>query len=58
MRAHSYRDAIESYRGVIEMEESRLDPSPVGLYNAAIPIACLAGLGVWVLAIWKLVELL
>ena len=38
-------------------EENELDPPWTAIDAAVIPISCVVCLGVWVLAIWKVVEL-
>ena len=46
------------YHGSIGIdEESELDPPRTGFYAAVIPISCIVCLGLWVVAIWKVVEL-
>ncbi len=37
--------------------DDALDPSRTGIYAAAIPIAAFLCLGLWILAIWKFIEL-
>ncbi|HET7715989.1 MAG TPA: hypothetical protein VFK86_10210 [Bauldia sp.] len=46
------------YHGSIGInEENEQDPPRTGIYTAVIPIAGIVCLGLWVLAIWKVVEL-
>jgi hypothetical protein len=46
------------YHGSIRIEEDERDYPRTGIYAAVIPIAGIACLGLWVLAIWKAVDLI
>lgn len=46
------------YHGSIGIEDDGRDYPRTGIYSAAIPIACIACLGLWILAIWKAVDLI
>jgi hypothetical protein len=46
------------YHGSIGIEEDEHDYPRTGIYSAVIPLAGIACLGLWILAIWKAVELI
>jgi hypothetical protein len=46
------------YHGSIGIDEEEHDAPRTGIYSAVIPIAAIACLGLWVLAIWKAVDLI
>lgn len=47
------------YHGSIGIdEESALDPPRTGIWSAVIPLSAIACLGIWALAIWKVVDLI
>jgi hypothetical protein len=47
------------YHGSIGIdEENEQDPPRTGIWAAGIPLSAIACLGIWALAIWKVVELI
>jgi len=46
------------YQGSIGIEEDERDDPRTGIYSAVIPVAGIACLGLWILAIWKAVDLI
>lgn len=46
------------YHGSIGIEEDEHESARAGFYSAVIPVAGVVCLGLWVLAIWKVVELI
>jgi hypothetical protein len=46
------------YHGSIGIEGNERDYPRTGIYSAVIPLAGIVCLGLWVLAIWKAVELI
>jgi hypothetical protein len=46
------------YHGSIGIEEDEHGSPRTGMYSAVIPIAGIACIGLWILAIWKAVDLI
>jgi hypothetical protein len=46
------------YHGSIGIEGDERDYPRTGIYSAVLPIASVVCLGLWVLAIWKVVDLI
>lgn len=46
------------YHGPIGTEGDEYDYPRAGVYAAVIPVAAIVCLGLWVLAIWKVVDLI
>jgi hypothetical protein len=50
--------ATTPYHGSIGIDvDSERDPPRTGFYTAVIPLSCVACLGLWAFAVWKVVEL-
>ena len=50
--------ATTPYHGSIGIDvDSERDPPRTGFYTAVIPLSCVACLGIWAFAVWKVVEL-
>jgi hypothetical protein len=50
--------ATTPYHGSIGIEGDEREYPRAGIYAAVIPLAGIVGLGLWVLAIWKVVDLI